>query len=52
MENKSKLKLFFRILLKIFEAIFFGAPEYSLQTTKLQFQKSEAHFHIASFKKL
>ena len=51
-KTNQSLNYFFRILLKIFEAILFGAPEYSLQTTKLKFHKSEAHFHIASFKKL
>jgi len=51
-KTNQNLNYFFRILLKIFEAIFFGAPEYSFQTSKLRFHKSDAHFHIASFKKL
>ncbi len=51
-KTNKNMNFFFRILLKSFEAIFYGAPEYSFQLSELRFGNSESHFHIASFKKI
>ena len=51
-KTNKNMNFLFRILLKSFEAIFYGAPEYSFQLSELRFDNTESHFHIASFKKL